>query len=116
MFQNGPIAEAEDEGRLLFWDSSLKLLLFIKLSPGFGVGHETLLQKVTQWAASQPDHLVVLGVGGIRKIYGCGPLMWLSACSLLLDICSHMHLNLQAEGDRTCRMGKYSTTRLCLGI
>nr|XP_008537618.1 PREDICTED: bromodomain-containing protein 4 [Equus przewalskii] len=53
MFQNGPIAEAEDEGRLLFWDSSLKLLLFIKLSPGFGVGHETLLQKPLIWRLGQ---------------------------------------------------------------
>lgn len=76
MFQNGPIAEAADEGRFLFWGPSslLKLLLFINLSPGFGVGQEPLLQKVIQWAAGQPDHLVVLEVGGMRKIYGSGPL------------------------------------------
>lgn len=33
---------------------SLKLPLFVKLSPGFGVGLEPLLQKVAQWATSQP--------------------------------------------------------------
>lgn len=31
---------------------SLKLPLFVKLSSGFGVGLELLLQKVTQWAIS----------------------------------------------------------------
>lgn len=90
MCQNGLIAAAADEGRFLFWGSSLKLfVLFIKPSPGFGVGLEPLLQKVIQWVASQPDDFMVLDVGRLRKIHGYGPLCGLApavSCSTLYSM------------------------------
>lgn len=57
----------------MFWGPSLKLLLFLKLSVRFGVNLEPLLQKVTEWATRQPDHLVVLEVGRLRMIPAAVP-------------------------------------------
>lgn len=56
----------------------------------FGVGLESLLLKVTQWAASQPDYFVVWIWGDLTDLW-LWSLMWLSACSLLWSICSCMH-------------------------
>ena len=45
------LSVAAEEGSFWFTEDAP---LFVTLSPGFGVGLEPLLQKVTQWAVSQP--------------------------------------------------------------
>lgn len=87
--QNGSVGATNCRWRKIFLDFFSKAAVVSKTAR-FGVGLESLLLKVTQWAASQPDHFVVWMWGDLTDLW-LWSLMWLSACSLLWSICSCMH-------------------------